>query len=256
VVSNGQYQARPEAIRSTVGNVGGILMQATNTVLELESLVVQPTSFATIGSAVGAANSTMQNHQSTALRQLLQLLQTVNSLVKLVADNYQHADSQVAAGYGGGVPTVGAGNGSSIFSSPAAGTLAVLATGDGNATLATPHAADSVLGYLGAAGLYQGSGVPTGSAAELAGWLAASSSHQAQVGVVGVYAGAARGFGDIPGGLRPGDLVSITPSGGESLIGVVGGNGQLYNHGLLAPDFGPVAQVQVYRPAPTAGGAV
>ena len=63
MVSTGQYDVTPEAVRSIVGNVGGIIMQTVNAVLELESMVVAPTSFATIGSAVASTNTALQAQQ-------------------------------------------------------------------------------------------------------------------------------------------------------------------------------------------------
>src|SRR5882757_4294391 len=51
-MDTGQYEVRPEAMRSAVGNIGGIIMQTVNAVLDLEKLVLAPTSFAMIGDAV------------------------------------------------------------------------------------------------------------------------------------------------------------------------------------------------------------
>jgi hypothetical protein len=124
----------------------------------------------------------------------------------------------------------------------------------------TPHRADRVIGYLAGADLGQlgqdGQDeplcVPAASAGELTAWLADSPAHQALLGVMAVYAGASRGLHDTPGGLHPGDLVSIEPgtdaADRQVTIGVVGDDGGLYNHGRLSVDFGRVAQVHVYRP--------
>jgi hypothetical protein len=83
-------------------------------------------------------------------------------------------------------------------------------------------------------------------------WLADSPDHQAHLGVIAVYAGAARGLDDTPAGLRPGDLVCIEPGAvaadQDVLAGVIGEDGGLLNHGLLSPDFGGIAEVHVYRP--------
>jgi hypothetical protein len=82
--------------------------------------------------------------------------------------------------------------------------------------------------------------------------LDASPDHQAQLGVIGVYSGAARGFGDVPGGVHNGDVVVIDPGAGAgdptTTLGVIANSGQLYNNGLVQPDFGDVATLRVYRP--------
>src|SRR5438128_12171340 len=99
MTSAGQYNVTPEAVRSIVGNVGGVIMQTVNTVLDLEKLVVPPTSFATIGTAVASANTAMQTQQVAAMRSLLSLLQQVNNLVKQSVDAYDTADQAVAQAY-------------------------------------------------------------------------------------------------------------------------------------------------------------
>ena len=101
MTSGGQYMVRPEAVRSAVGNVGGIIVSAMNVVLDFEALIVPPTSFAAIGATVAGQNTAMQGHQVGSLQMLLKLLQDVNSLVKQCVDDYDSADQQVAASYGG-----------------------------------------------------------------------------------------------------------------------------------------------------------
>jgi len=49
MTSGGQFQLGPEAVRSTVGNVGGMIMQTITVLLDLERMIVAPTSFAGIG---------------------------------------------------------------------------------------------------------------------------------------------------------------------------------------------------------------
>jgi len=245
-VTASQYQVQPEAVRSTVGNVGGIIMQAVSTVLELEALVVAPTSFANIGSAVASANTTMATQQVSALRNLLNLLQQVNNLVKRVADDYDSADQAVANSYGGDKqPTTTA---SGLFSSSAASQLASVATSGG---AGQPQSVSTVLGYLNQAGLVQGgtTNVPTSSPAAFGTWLDASPDNQAALGVISTYSGAARGFSDVPGGVHSGDLIIIDPgSSPAEYIGIMAGNGQLYNGGPLQPNFGDIAVLSVYRP--------
>ena len=251
MTSAGQYVVAPEAVRSSVGNVGGIIMQAVNTVMELESMIVPPTSFATIGSAVASANTTMQAQQVAALKSLLSLMQQVNNLVQRSVEGYDSADRAVATSYGGNATTTGS---AGIWTGTVANTLANTAVAGSVGGPGTPHSVSTVLGYLNQAGLTSGgpTGAPTGSPAAFANWLDASPDHQAALGVLGTYSGAARGFGDVPGGVQNGDLVAINPGVGaaeqSTLLGVVANNGQLYNNGLIQPDFGGLANLQVYRP--------
>jgi hypothetical protein len=253
MTSAGQYVVAPEAVRSAVGNVGGIIMQAVNTVMELETMVVPPTSFAAIGSAVASANTSMQTQQVAALKSLLTLLQQVNNLVQRSVDGYDSADHAVAVSYGGNTTSTSGGNG--IWSGSAGGALANSAVAGSVGGPGTPHSVSTVLGYLNQAGLTGAgpTGAPTGSAASFANWLDASPDHQATLGVIGTYSGAARGFGDVPGGVHNGDLVAINPGSAAfdrgTMLGIVANNGQLYNNGLVQPDFGGLANLQVYRPA-------
>ncbi len=252
MTSTGQYNVSPEAVRSVVGNVGGIIMQTVNSVLELESMIVAPTSFATIGSAVASANTQLQGRQVTAMRSLLTLLQQVNDLVKRSVDDYDSADQAVATGYGGGQATGSTPTTSGLWSSPAGAAVAGQAVAASTAAAPQPHSVDNVVGYLTNAGVGSAAGVPTSSPHDFASWLDASPDHQAGLGVIGVYSGAARGFGDVPGGVRGGDLAVIDPGAGASdpgtMLGVIGNSGQLYNNGLVQPDFGAVATLRVYRP--------
>jgi len=248
MTASGQFQLRPEAVRSAVGNVGGIIMQTITVLLDLERMIVAPTSFATIGSAVASANTSMQTQQVAALRSLLNLLQKVNDDVKRVTDAYDSADQAVATSFGGtGHPTTTSVNG--LWSSPVASQLAGVAVGDSVGGAGQPHSADTVLSYLTRAGLTQPpSGVPTSSPHEFTSWLDANSDNQASLGVIGVYSGAARGFMDVPGGIHNGDIVVIDSGAANPMIGIIGNTNQLYNNGLLQPSFGDVATLRVYRP--------
>ncbi|HKN98127.1 MAG TPA: WXG100 family type VII secretion target, partial [Pseudonocardiaceae bacterium] len=125
----GQYTVSPEAVRSIVGNVGGIIMQTMNTVLDLEKMIVAPASFATIGTAVASANTQLQTRQVTALRSLLSLLQKVNDLVKTSVDAYDTADQAVATGYGGQATPAGTTPSAALWSSPTATQVAARAVG-------------------------------------------------------------------------------------------------------------------------------
>jgi len=130
MAAGGQYQLGPEAVRATVGNVGGIIMQTVNVVLDLESMIVTPTSFATIGSAVASANTSMQAQQVVALRSLLKLLQDVNSLVKQSADAYDSADQAVSSAFGGTNHPAATTPSTGLWSSGGASQLAGVAIGD------------------------------------------------------------------------------------------------------------------------------
>ncbi|MFB9687806.1 WXG100 family type VII secretion target [Amycolatopsis plumensis] len=251
----GEYRAEPEAMRSAVGNVGGILAHGINAVADLERLVVPPMSFATFGSAVAAANAALHSGQITAVRTLLQLLQQINGLVKASADAYQAADQDVASGYGGGhAPS---GTASSIWGSSHASELATLAINDSAGAHGEPSSVGNVLRYLGDARLGRLGDHPITDTrfhgvADFNDWLAGDADNQARVGLIEVYAGTARTFSDVPGGVHSGDVVVVEPllfSDRQPVIGVAGDGGRLYNHGLLDARTGGLAKVSVYRPA-------
>jgi len=251
----GEYRAEPEAMRSAVGNVGGIIAHGINAVADLERLVVQPVSFAAFGSAVAAANAALHSGQITAVRTLLQLLQQVNGLVKASADAYQAADQDVASGYGGGHAP--AGTASSIWGSSHASELATLAINDSAGAHGEPSSVGNVLRYLGDARLGRLGDHPITDTrfhgvADFNDWLAGDADNQARVGLIEVYAGTARTFSDVPGGVHSGDVVVVEPllfSDRQPVIGVAGDGGRLYNHGLLDARTGGLARVSVYRPA-------
>lgn len=250
----GQYRAEPEAMRSAVGNVGGIIAHGINAVADLERLVVQPTSFATFGSAVAAANAALHSSQVTAVRTLLQLLLQVNGLVKASADAYQAADQDVASGYGGGHAPAA----TTIWGGGAhASELATLAVNDSAGSTAEPSSVGNVLRYLGDARLGQLGNHPITDTrfhgvADFNDWLAGDADNQARVGLIEVYAGTARSFGDVPGGVHSGDVVVVEPllfSEKDPVIGIAGEQGRLYNHGLVDARIHGLAKVSVYRPA-------
>jgi uncharacterized protein YukE len=254
-MSNGQYEVQPEAMRSTVGNVGGIIMQAINAALDLQSTILNGASFANIGNLVASANSAMQGQQVAALQSLLRLLQNVNDLVKRSADDYEAADRDVAVGYGadhGNTP-----GSSSLWSAPAASHLATYAINDSVGVAGEPRSVGNVLDYISHVGLGETGSRPITDArfrdvSGFADWLDASPDNQARLGVIGVYSGDVRDFGDVPGGVHSGDIVVVEShsfaDGNQQMIGIAGNNGQLYNHGLITPDFGQTATVRVYRP--------
>ncbi|HEX4705992.1 MAG TPA: WXG100 family type VII secretion target, partial [Pseudonocardiaceae bacterium] len=246
-------------VLSTAGNVGGIITQAVSVVMDLEKMIVPPTSFATIGGAVASANTVMQGHQVTALQSLLKLLQDVTGLVKKVAAEYNAADQAVSQGYGGQGLTPGTTAASGLWSSTAGAQLANTAISASLGGPGQPQSVTNVVGYLNQVGLGQqgAATVPTGSTAQFTSWLDASPNNQAQLGVIGVYSGVARGFGDVPGGVVNGDMVIIDPGSASGVVGasdpgmmlgIIGNSNQLYNNGLLQPNFGGLATLRVYRP--------
>lgn len=250
-MTSGQYCVRPEAMRSAVGNIGGIILSAMNTLLDLESLIVAPTSFAVIGSSVAGENTAMHGNQVSSLQLLLQVLQDVNGLVKQCADDYESADQEVAWAYGG--PPAAPDGHSGLWSSPTAPTLAHFAMNDSAGAPGEPHAVGNVLGYLSQVGMSRQpiTDVTFDDANGFADWLDESPHHQARIGVVGVYAGTVRDLGDVPGGVHRGDIV-VSDAGGPPVIGVVGAHGTLYNHGVLSPECTQGATIRVYRPTPAA----
>ncbi|WP_410660709.1 WXG100 family type VII secretion target [Amycolatopsis sp. lyj-112] len=256
MVGTGEYRAEPEAMRSAVGNLGGIVMQGINVVADLERTVLQPMSFATFGSAVAAANTAMQSQQVVAVRTLLQLLQQINGFIKSSADAYQAADEAVAGGFGGR-PGGGAGSASSIWGNSHASELATLAINDSAGVNGEPSSVGNILRYLGGAQLGQLGDHPITDTrfhgvSDFNDWLAGDADNQARVGVIEVYAGTARNFGDVPGGVHSGDVVVVEPllfSDNKPIIAIAGEGGQLYNHGLVDADINGLAKVSVYRPA-------
>jgi len=258
-MSSGQEAARPEAMRSAAGNVGGLIIQASGALLAFGQPALDPGSFGSIGSSVSSADATLHDREVSALTSVLSVLLGVSSSVQQSADDYQEADAAVVASHSGGPAP--AREGPLTWPSQASAALASEAARDSaSGGVPTPHQAGSIIAYLASVGIGQlpgnGGGGPlwmaAGSARDLTEWLAESAEHQAQFGVIAVYAGAARGLDDTPSGLRPGDLVSIEPGAGAAdqdvILGVVGEDGRLHNHGLLSPDFGGLAEVHVYRP--------
>lgn len=252
-MDTGRFEVRPEAMRSAVGNVGGIILQTINAVIDLEAMIVAPTSFAMIGDAVASGNIAMQGQQVVAMQSLLKGLQAVNDLVRRSADEYDQTDRAIADGFGGDHPN--SQPSTSLWSSPVAGQVAAHALTDSIGGTGDPHSVGNVLNYLGQAGLGHDSsaGEFSHDSNGFANWLDASPDNQTRVGVIGVYSGVARGFGDIPGGVHAGDVVVVdqgngSSGSGNSVIGIAGTGGQLYNHGTVTPDFGGLSTVRVYRP--------
>ncbi|MGA8114167.1 MAG: WXG100 family type VII secretion target [Actinocatenispora sp.] len=247
-----QYHAQPEAMRATVGNVGGILVQAITALLDLESSAVDPGSFATLGGAVASANNELQGQQTRALRSLLDLLRQTNDSVHRSANDYDDADRDVAASYGGG----GATTQSPLWHPTFAADLAGHAVHDSAGAPGEPYSVHNVLDYLSRAGMGELAYRPVTDVAfadanGFADWLDADPDHQSRIGVIGVYSGHVPGLADVPG-IQRGDLVVADPSGppgaAGAVIGVAGGDGQLYNRGPVGVDLTYGGDIRVYRP--------
>lgn len=241
-----QYTVSPEAVRSVVGNVGGILVQTLNLVSELESLELAPTALAGIGSPVATANTEVQGQLIGTMRQLLGLLQTTNGNVNTSANSYEAADRAVAAGYGGS-PTAAAADTPTTVTPGTTLAGQVMAAGAGGT--GDPHAVAPVVDSLSGLSGHP-VGTPFASPAAFADWLDERSEHQQQLGVLGVYSGDVASLANVPGGLHAGDVVVAAPYGASpsSGLGVVGSDGRLYNDGVVSIDTPYGADVRVYRP--------
>lgn len=268
MVSTGRHAVQREAVRAMAGNVGGIILRAVNAVMDLETMPAPPAALAALGGtrtdgtvngtvnggtanagtvnggavnggAASTAETTRRNQRTAAVRALLGLLREINDLVTWGVD-----------------PT----GGRPLWSDSAAVQVARWAAADTGAIGGQPGAVRTVLGYLAKAGLLRAdpnvptgipAGIPTHSAKDFAYWLDSDPDNQARLGVIATYSGPARNFTDVPGGIRDGDLVVIDPGsavGNRSTLLGVAGNGNLYNKGLLKPNFGGLANLRVYRP--------
>lgn len=259
MTASGQYEVVPEAVRGVLGNMVGIALQAFNTVMEMESLVLAPTSFATIGSPVAGANTAMHAQMIATARSLVQLLQQTNDLVHRVANDYDSADQAIAIAFGGNPAE---GNQPGNVAVPPASALANFALNDSAGSDAEPQSVGNVLGYLSATRMGELGNRPITdvtfpNADNFADWLDANPYNQSRVGLLGVYSGDVTNLGSVPGGVHRGDLVVMSPqslfgSTSDTVIGIAGGDGKLYNHGQISADTPFGANIRIYRPMNTA----
>lgn len=240
------FDASPEEMRSVAGNLSGIIMQAANAVGALRSMRVNPSDFSALGAAVGAMNAKLEATQVSSLNTLLSLLQEFNDNVRKVADTYQDHDRRIADVYAGRQSELAAVS-STLWSSPNAERLAAAATGASLSGAAQPASVDNVLGYLRTAGISDLGERSFADPVAFARWLDTEAGNQQRAGVIGVYAGLARDLGDVPGGVRAGDIV-VLAFDRDPVVAVVGERGQLYNNGLVRPSFTGLADTRVYRP--------
>jgi hypothetical protein len=252
--ASGQFQATPAEMRAVAGNVSSLLLNALSAALTVESMTLDPSAFARLGSPVAAASTAVHAERSRTLRALLSLFQQLNNNVTRSADMYATFDQNAASALGAGqapAPTpAGSALGGPAAAPPGMGSIVASVAQQANTGASgtpprtpTPTSVGPVLDYLAAAHLAQPGNAPPSSALSspdsFAGWLN-SNQNQAQLGLARVYAG-----GDAL--IRPGDVV-VGDAGYGPVIGVAGPDGNLYNDG----PFGLVSNLRsvrgVYRP--------
>lgn len=245
--ADGEYAADPEAMRAAAGNLSGILVQAIGTVLDLEALAVPAEAFGALGADVAAGATEVRADQVRALRTLLDLLRDTGDAVRCSGDGYAEADRATAVSYGG--VAGGSAAAQPFWSSLPADRLAWLAIADSNGGGGTPYSVGAVLDYLSLTGMRDPTCRPRVSdAGAFADWLDASPDHQARLGLIEVYSGEAGGLTDVPG-MRRGDVVVAQPAAEPAVIGIAGGDGELYNRGPVGADL-TGGWLRVYRPLP------
>ena len=229
----------PETVRSTVGNIGGIIARTVSVIVGLEGLRLEPGSLGALGGSVALSSGMMRDRQATALRAVMARLLDVDVLV----DRWVPSE----------LPAAEDPEPRNIWTGPAGAELAAHALADSARGTGRPGSVRTILGYLALTGLARSSeGVPTDNPADFAEWLDGEAGHQAGLGLIGVFRGAAGGLIDVPGGVRDGDVVIIESGPGASrpstVLGIVANRGKLYNNGPIQPDFEGFAMLRVYRP--------
>ncbi len=247
--SAGGYQIRPEAARSAVGNIGGVLAQALGVLQEVAQTLAPQTSFAQIGTGTAVQNTALHAQQVSSLQSLLKVVGQLKTLVSECVRAYEEADSLISRLFGAD-PTQQAGGSASsgLWATGASGAAALT----GTATVPGTGAVQPVVDHLTQHGGWDTSTTPAptfASPRQFADWLDASVDHQAQAGVVGVYTGPATGpDGTLGVTTHTGDVV-IAEHGTTSAVGVQAADGRLYNHGVVSLD--QATTVRVYRPIST-----
>jgi uncharacterized protein YukE len=100
-VADGGFQINPAMVSSISSNMAGLTSHGTGVIGELESLVLDASAFATIGSAVAGSNASLQTQLPNVLKALMQLLGQINQHVQSANNGYQTADTAVAQSFGG-----------------------------------------------------------------------------------------------------------------------------------------------------------
>lgn len=142
-MADGGFQVNPTMVSSISSNMAGLTSHGTGVIGELESLVLDASAFATIGSAVAGSNASLQTQLPNVLKALMQLLGQVNQNVQKANTGYQTADTAVAQSFGGNTTT------------PAAQPTAAPAT---TTVHLNPQVVDSIMQSEGASG--EQGGVP------------------------------------------------------------------------------------------------
>lgn len=89
-------------VLGVAGTMTGLTSSGSSTVSALGSAMVAELSFAAIGSPVAGMNQAWQQQTTTALSQLMQLLNQTTSNISTAAHGYAQLDAQIAAELGGG----------------------------------------------------------------------------------------------------------------------------------------------------------
>lgn len=103
-MTSGGFQINPTMVSSISSNMVGLTSHGTGVIGELESLVLDASAFATIGSAVAGGNASLQTQLPSVLKALMQLLGQINQHVQTANSGYQSADGAIAQSFGGTTP--------------------------------------------------------------------------------------------------------------------------------------------------------
>lgn len=101
-MASDQFTADVPGLQSGSANLTALAGQSSSTASDLGSMVLNVLSFAQIGSAVGAANTSLQSTLTQALSKVSDVLKDIGQMVGISAENYATADQQVAASLGSG----------------------------------------------------------------------------------------------------------------------------------------------------------
>src|SRR5437588_9024797 len=71
----------PETVRSTVGNIGGIIARTVSVIVGLEGLLLEPGSLGALGGSVALSGGMMRDRQAAALRAVMARLLDADVLV-------------------------------------------------------------------------------------------------------------------------------------------------------------------------------
>ncbi|RZQ59383.1 WXG100 family type VII secretion target [Amycolatopsis suaedae] len=216
-------------MRAGAGNLGGIILRGANALSELER-TPPVAGLGPIGRPAAVSAELLHQRLVGALAILLTTLRQLNGVVSSCAEDNQAA------------------NGSTMWDTVAPGVLASRAAADGSGASDDPGAVVSVLTHLATAGFGEPGAAGIGDAAQLDDWLSGQPDNQARLSLVEVHAGTSHHLDEVPGGVRPGDVVVLRPPAAPASVGIVGTDGRIYNRGLVGQPAG-AARVSVYRPA-------